>query len=175
MPVRGCRRARWSVSTVRKPEIRAEAGHGPVEVFVPQSHRPGMEAEVDFGEVAVRLRGTLVTCFLFSLRLSFSAKGVHRIFPSGGQEAFFEGHEHAFRVLGGVPRGQIRYDNLKAAVAQVLGFSRQRVETERWVAFRSHWSIDPFYCQPGLQGAHEKGGVEGQIGWFRRNHLVPVC
>ena len=34
--------------------------------------------------------------------------------------------------------------------------------------------VDPFYCQPGLKGAHEKGGVEGQIGWFRRNHLVPV-
>jgi hypothetical protein len=34
--------------------------------------------------------------------------------------------------------------------------------------------IDAFYCQPGIQGAHEKGGVEGQIGWFRRNHLVPV-
>lgn len=63
---------------VRKPEIRAEAGHGPVEVFVPQSHRPGMEAEVDFGEVAVRLRGTLVTCFLFSLRMSFSGKAIHR-------------------------------------------------------------------------------------------------
>jgi hypothetical protein len=31
-----------------------------------------------------------------------------------------------------------------------------------------------FYCQPGLTGAHEKGGVEGQVGWFRRNHLVPV-
>lgn len=159
---------------VRKPQIRVESGREPAAVFVPQSHRPGMEAEVDFGEVAVRLRGKLVTCFLFSLRLSFSGKAVHKIFPSGGQEAFFEGHEHAFRVLGGVPRGQIRYDNLKAAVAQVLGFSRQRVETERWVAFRSHWSVDPFYCQPGLQGAHEKGGVEGQIGWFRRNHLVPV-
>ncbi|MEU8413854.1 IS21 family transposase [Amycolatopsis japonica] len=159
---------------VRKPKIRTEAGRGPAEVFVPQSHRPGQEAEVDFGEVAVRLRGTLVTCFLFSLRLSFSGKAVHKISLSGGQEAFFEGHEHAFRVLGGVPLGQIRYDNLKAAVAQVLGFSRQRVETERWTAFRSHWAIEPFYCQPGLQGAHEKGGVEGQIGWFRRNHLVPV-
>jgi hypothetical protein len=34
--------------------------------------------------------------------------------------------------------------------------------------------IDPFYCQPGLQGAYEKGGVEGRIGWFRRNRLVPV-
>jgi transposase len=163
-----------SYVAARKPEIRAAAGRGPAEVFVPQSHRPGQEAEVDFGEVAVRLRGTVVTCVLFSLRLSFSGKAVHRIFLSGGQEAFFEGHEHAFRVLGGVPVGQIRYDNLKAAVARVLGFSRQRVETERWTAFRSHWGIEPFYCQPGLQGAHEKGGVEGQIGWFRRNHLVPV-
>jgi hypothetical protein len=34
--------------------------------------------------------------------------------------------------------------------------------------------LDSFYCQPGIAGAHEKGGVEGQIGWFRRNHLVPV-
>jgi hypothetical protein len=34
--------------------------------------------------------------------------------------------------------------------------------------------LDAFYCQPGIGGAHEKGGVEGQIGWFRRNHLVPV-
>jgi hypothetical protein len=34
--------------------------------------------------------------------------------------------------------------------------------------------LDAFYCQPGIAGAHEKGGVEGQIGWFRRNHLVPV-
>jgi hypothetical protein len=51
---------------VRKPEIRAEAGHGPAEVFIPQAHRPGMDAEVDFGEVAVRLRGTLVTCVLLT-------------------------------------------------------------------------------------------------------------
>lgn len=158
----------------RKPTIRAEAGRGPVNVFLPQTHRPGEEAEVDFGEVVINLRGEPVTCMLFSLRLSFSGKAVHRIFASGGTEAFLEGHVHAFTALGGVPTGKIRYDNLKAAVAQVLGFSRQRVETARWTAFRSHYGIDAFYCQPGLQGAHEKGGVEGQIGWFRRNHLVPV-
>lgn len=158
----------------RRPEIRAEFGREPPVVFVPQSHRPGMEAEVDFGEVVVRLRGEQVTCFLFAFRLSYSGKAVHRIFLSGGQEAFFEGHAHAFSVLGGVPAGKVRYDNLKAAVAQVLGFSRQRVETERWTAFRSHFGLDAFYCQPGLTGAHEKGGVEGQIGYFRRNHLVPI-
>jgi transposase len=158
----------------RHPEIRVEMGRGPINVFVPQSHRPGMEAEVDFGEVVVRLSGQPVTCYLFSFRLSFSGKAVHRISASAGQEAFFEGHAHALSVLGGVPAGKVRYDNLKAAVARVLGFSRQRVETERWTAFRSHFDLEAFYCQPGLDGAHEKGGVEGQIGWFRRNHLVPV-
>jgi transposase len=158
----------------RKPQVRAEAGRGPAEVFVRQSHRPGDEAEVDFGEVVVRLAGQQVGCYLFCLRLSFSGKAVHRVSLSGGQEAFFEGHEHAFGVLGGVPRGKVRYDNLKSAVASVLGFTRARVETDRWTAFRSHYDLDAFYCQPGIAGAHEKGGVEGQIGWFRRNHLVPV-
>ena len=39
----------------RKPQIRVEVGRGPAEVFVPQSHRPGDEAEVDLGEVVIRL------------------------------------------------------------------------------------------------------------------------
>jgi hypothetical protein len=56
----------------------------------------------------------------------------------------------------------------------VIGFARLREESDRWTAFRSHYDLDPFYCQPGIDGAHEKGGVEGQIGRFRRNHLVPV-
>lgn len=120
----------------RRREIRIEAGQEPAAAFVPQTHLPGREAEVDFGEVVVRLRGELVKCTLFSLRLSYSGKAVHRMSLSAGQEAFFEGHAHAFGVMGGVPTGQIRYDNLKAAVAQVIGFARQRVETDRWTAFR---------------------------------------
>lgn len=158
----------------RREEIRIQAGRGVVEAFVPQTHKPGAEAEVDFGDVTVRLAGELVTCYLFAFRLSYSGKAVHRIFASAGQEAFFEGHVHALNVLGGVPTGKVRYDNLRAAVAQVLGFSRHRVEAERWTAFRSHYDLEALYCQPGIRGAHEKGGVEGQIGWFRRNHLVPV-
>jgi transposase len=158
----------------RRPQIRIEAGRGPAQVFIPQSHRPGAEAEVDFGDVVIRLRGQAVTCALFAFRMSYSGKAVHRVFLSGGQEAFLEGHAHALAVLGGVPTGRVRYDNLKSAVARVLGFSRARTETDRWTAFRSHHALEAFYCQPGIEGAHEKGGVEGDIGWFRRNHLVPV-
>ncbi|GAA2445243.1 hypothetical protein GCM10010405_30850 [Streptomyces macrosporus] len=58
----------------RKPQIAVEAGKAPIEAFVPQTHPPGMEAEVDFGDVAVRLAGELVTCYLFSFRLSYSGK-----------------------------------------------------------------------------------------------------
>jgi transposase len=158
----------------RREEIRLQAGKGVVDAFVPQTHKPGAEAEVDFGDVTVRLAGELVTCYLFAFRMSYSGKAVHRVFASAGQEAFFEGHVHALNVLGGVPTGKVRYDNLRAAVARVLGFSRQRVEAERWTAFRSHYGLEALYCQPGIRGAHEKGGVEGQIGWFRRNRLVPV-
>ena len=62
----------------RRPEIRIEEGRGPAKVFIPQHHPPGMEAEVDFGELWVRLAGVLVKCYLFAFRMSYSGKAVHR-------------------------------------------------------------------------------------------------
>jgi transposase len=157
----------------RRPEILAEAGRSVERAFVPQTHQPGAEAEVDFADLWVDLAGERTKTFLFTLRLSFSGKAVHRVFATQGQEAFLEGHLHAWSVLGGTPIDKIRYDNLKSAVVRVL-FGRSRVESDRWIAFRSHYGFDAFYCQPGADGAHEKGGVEGEGGRFRRNHLVPV-
>jgi transposase len=78
----------------------------------------------------------------------------------------------AFNHFGGVPV-RIRYDNLGPAVARVLR-GRDRIESERFIALRSHYGFDSFFCRPGKDGAHEKGGVEGEIGRFRRRHLVPV-
>lgn len=141
-------------------------------VTVPQTHGPGEEAEVDFGEFVAWIDGTLVKCWMFCMRLSHSGRGFHVAFSHQAQEAFFEGHVAAFAHYGAVP-GRIRYDNLKAAVARVL-FGRDRTENERFVALRSHYRFDSFYCIPGLAGAHEKGGVEGEVGRFRRRHLVPV-
>ncbi|MFJ7148936.1 hypothetical protein ACIQVT_12140 [Streptomyces sp. NPDC100445] len=146
----------------RREEIRVQAGRGVVEAFVPQTHKPGAEAEVDFGDVTVRLAGELVTCYLFAFRLSYSGKAVHRIFASAGQEAFFEGHVHALNTLGGVPTGKVRYDNLRAAGRPGAGFSRHRVEAERWTAFRSHYGLEALYCQPGIRGATRRAGSRGR-------------
>jgi hypothetical protein len=65
----------------------------------------------------------------------------------------------------------LRYDNLKSAVKKILR-GHQREETTRFIAFRSHWGFESEFCTPGE--GHEKGGVEGEGGQFRRNHLVPV-
>src|SRR5262249_28405174 len=86
------------------------------------------------------------------------------------QQAFLEAHELAFQYFGGVFR-RLRYDNLSAAVRKVLrGFRRE--ETSRFVAFRSHWRFAAEFCTPAE--AHEKGGVENEVGRFRRTHWVPV-
>ncbi len=161
-------------STVRAvvAALRSEIESGTPLVTVPQLHPPGVEAEVDFGEAAFWIAGVLTRLSIFHLRLSHSAKAVHVASPSEGQEAFLEGHAVAFEGLGGVP-GRIRYDNLKTAVARILT-GRHRVENERFVAFRSHYGFDSFFCEPGEAGSHEKGGVEGDVGRFRRRHLVPV-
>ncbi|MEX2985575.1 hypothetical protein [Streptomyces sp. C36] len=45
----------------RREEIRVQAGRSVVEAFVPQTHKPGAEAEVDFGDVTVRLGSEVVT------------------------------------------------------------------------------------------------------------------
>ena len=157
----------------RRPEIAAEAGRGVAEGYVPQTHEPGGEAEVDFADLWVILRGVKTKTFLFTMRLSYSGKSVHRAFVTQAQEAFLEGHVQAFTEFGGTPIDKIRYDNLKAAVSRVL-FGRDREESARWTAFKSHFGFDAFYCHPGVEGAHEKGGVEGEGGRFRRNHCVPM-
>lgn len=159
----------------RRQEIWAETGRPMADVFIAQTHQPGAEAEVDFAELFVDPPTGRTKCYLFTMRLCFSGRAVHRVYPTQSQEAFLEGHIAAFTELGGVPTLQIKYDNLKSAVTQVLfGTDRRRTENERWVLFRSHYGFDAFYCMPGIEGAHEKGGVEGEGGRFRRNHLVPV-
>jgi transposase len=159
---------------VRRAQVDLEAGRR-VEVFIAQERPPGTEAEVDFGEVWVVLGGVRTKCHMFVFWLAHSGKAIHRVYPTQGQEAFLQGHVEAFEELGGVPTRHIRYDNLTSAVTTVLhGGDRRREENARWVLFKSHYGFDAFYCQPGIGGAHEKGGVEGEVGWFRRNHLTPM-
>ena len=145
----------------RRPLIAAEADRALEVGFVRQTYRPGAEGEVDFHDLWVVLAGVKTKTARCTMRLSFSGRAAHRAFATQGQEAFLEGHVYGFARLGGVPVDKIRYDNLNSAVKQVL-FGRSRQENERWIAFRSHYGFEAWYCQPGHDGSHEKGGVEGE-------------
>jgi len=140
------------------------------ETFVPQSYDWGHEAQVDWYEAWVDLAGERTKVQVFAIRAMASGAAFHRAYLHATQQAFLEAHEAAFAYFGGVFR-LLRYDNLKSAVSRILRGHR-REETARFVAFRSHWRFAAEFCTPGK--GHEKGGVEGEGGYFRRNHLVPV-
>jgi len=150
----------------RKREMGLKGG----ETFVPQSYRWGQEAQVDWYEAWAELSGERQKLFVFCMRSMASGGAFHRAYPHATQQAFLEAHELAFRYFGGTFE-LLRYDNLASAVKKILRGQR-REETERFIAFRSHWGFQSDFCNPG-QG-HEKGGVEGEQGYFRRNHLVPL-
>ena len=160
-------------STVRKyvGRRRRELGMGK-EVFVPLVHAAGQEAEVDWYEADIDFPSGRERVQFFQMRACFSGREFHMAFPRQTQQAFLEAHVTALEYFGGV-FATVRYDNLAAAVKRVLR-GRRREESDRFVALRSHYLFASEFCQPGVQGAHEKGGVEGGVGRFRRTHLVPV-
>ena len=159
-------------STVRRyvRERQVALGLRSRETFVPQCYAWGAEAQVDWYEAAADLGGERVTLQVFALRSMASGGAFHRAYRQATQQAFLEAHELAFRYFGGVFH-RLRYDNLPAAVKRVVRGSR-REETARFIAFRSHWRFAAEFCTPAA--AHEKGGVENEVGTFRRNHWVPV-
>ena len=150
----------------RKPEM----GGTSRETFVPQAYAWGVEAQVDWYEAYADLGGERRKMQVFSMRSMASGGAFHRVYLRSTQQAFLEAHEEAFAYFGGVFR-QLRYDNLASAVKKILRGHR-REETARFIAFRSHWGFASEFCTPGA--GHEKGGVEGEAGFFRRNHWVPV-
>ena len=140
------------------------------ETFVPQVYAWGEEAQIDWYEAVAEIGGERRKVWQFAMRSMASGGAFHRAYYHATQQAFLEAHELGFRYFGGVFR-RLRYDNLKSAVRKILR-GHQREETERFIAFRSHWGFQAEFCNPAR--GNEKGGVEGEAGYFRRNHLVPV-
>lgn len=149
---------------------KLELGWDRHETCVPQSYVWGVEGQVDWYEASADLAGERTQLQVFSMRSMAGGAAFHRAYLHATQQAFLEAHEQAFDYFGGVFR-RLRYDNLTLIVQKILrGY--QRHETARFIAFRSHWRFESVFCNPGA--GHEKGGIEGEAGYFRRNHWVPV-
>jgi len=142
----------------------------PRPVFIPLSYEPGEDAQADFGEAMVIMKGRPLTVQLFVGRLCFSKIPFLTASPNQQQEALFEGHDKAFDFFGGVPHN-VWYDRMSQAVKKALPGHKPE-EQEAFIAFRSHYLFESRFCNP--REAHEKGLVENLVGYARRNYMVPV-
>ena len=125
---------------------------------------------MDWYEAYADLAGERVQLHGFALRSMFSGASFHRAYYRPTQMAFLDAHERAFQHFGGV-FGTLRYDNLKSAVKQILR-GKRREESARFIAFRSHYLFTAEFCTPAR--GNEKGGVEEELGRFRRRWWTPV-
>ena len=155
-------------ATVR--ELRLELNVSIQEAFIPSDPLKRDGAEMDWGELYVNLRGKRTRVYLFTLRSKYSGKVFARLYPMMVQECFFDGHIRAFAFFERC-FDKIIYDNLKTAVKQVLK-GRERIEQESLIKFRSHYGYDAQFCT--VRKGSEKGGVEGSVGYVRRNFLTPI-
>jgi len=154
---------------------RKQQEKGGQEVFLPLEFEPGQDAQVDWGEAVVLFDGHRQKVPFFLMRLCYSRRAFAMAFPSQAQECFLYAHLCAFKHFGGVPH-RISYDNLGTAVKiEPIGKrGRPRQEVQAFVRFRSYYLFESHFCRPGLEGAHEKGGVENGIGYTRRQFMVPL-
>lgn len=161
-----------SESTVRRwvRHCKAELGFGRSEAMIPLDPDAAREAEVDWGTAHVIMNGEKRKVKFFCMRSRYSGKLFVQAYSRERQEMFFDGHMRAFEYFNGVFPVLV-YDNLKTAVYKILR-GKQRREQGRFFSFRSYYTFEARYCTPG-QG-HEKGGVEGGLGYARRNFMVPL-
>src|SRR6202049_5053810 len=139
------------------------------EMFVPLRHDPG-HAQVDFGEALAVIGGEERKIHFFAMDLPHSDACLVQAYPAESSEAFCEGHNVSFQFFGGVPRS-ILYDNLKLAVARILGDGTRR-RTRIFSELQSHYLFADRFGRPGT--GNDKGKVEGLVGYARRNFMVPI-
>lgn len=139
---------------------------------LPLQFEPGKDAQVDFGESYADIDGVRTKLQVFEMRLNYSRKKFVMAVRAANMESFMEAHVRAFEFLGGTPQ-QLTYDNLSLAVVRV-GTGKDRKLTKKFKELKGFYAFESNFCTPGIKGAHEKGGVEGGIGFSRRNWMVPV-
>jgi transposase len=161
-----------SESTVRHyvRQAKVRLGINSQAVFIPLEPDVGLEAEIDWGTATAIISGERVNVKFFCMRSKYSGKHFVRCYSCERQQAFFDAHLHGFEFFGGIFPVLI-YDNLTTAVRKVLQ-GKTRDEQAAFISFRSYHSFEARFCNPDQ--AHEKGGVEGGVGYARRNYLVPI-
>ena len=127
--------------------------------FVPLTFAPGEAFQFDWSEDWAIIGNERTKLQVAHTKLSYSRAFIVRAYPLQTHEMLFDAHNHAFRVLGGVPRRGI-YDNMKTAIDKV-GRGKERDINARFLAMASHYLFELEFCNPA--SGWEKGQVEKNV------------
>lgn len=154
-------------STVRRvvSEIRGKMP----KAFIPLQFDPADAMQVDWGEATVYLDGEKSIVHLFCARLCYSCRPIVLAYRKQNEESFLDAFVNTFHILGGTTE-RVLFDNGKVAVKE--GFGAHARMQDGYCALSAHYGFDAVFCNPAE--GHEKGLVEGLVGWARRNICVPV-
>ena len=143
----------WKAARQREQQT---AGRG---AFVPLTFLPGEAFQFDWSEDWAVIGGERMKLQVAHFKLAYSRAFIVRAYRQQTHEMLFDAHNHAFRVLGGVPRRGI-YDNMRTAVDKV-GRGKQRQVNARFSAMVSHFLFEAEFCNPAA--GWEKGQVEKNV------------
>ena len=162
--------AEVSLSTVTRAvaRLRREFAAERDEAFMDLVWHPG-EAQADFGEVDVLLRGVVQRMHHFVLDFPYSNVGLVQLMPGENAECTCLALRNLFEWLGGVPE-RIVFDNAAGVGHKGYGECEPRL-THLFQAFQAHYGFDCSFCNP--YSGHEKGAVESKVGMVRRKLFVP--
>ena len=129
---------------------------------------PG-EAQADFGEVDVLLRGVVQRMHHFVSGFPYSNVGLVQLMPGENAECTCLALRNLFEWLGGVPE-RIVFDNAAGVGHKGYGEREPRL-TRLFQAFQAHYGFDCSFCNP--YSGHEKGAVESKVGMVWLKLFVP--
>lgn len=170
---------RWRIYEMLQEEHKIKFSYDALRKFVKkhlvapvafgvQTHLPGEEVEVDFGEITVHFTqgGTWKKYQLLAFVLPFSGKKYYELCTNQQMETLCLGFEHAFAFFGGVPK-KAKVDNLKPAVVTNSRYSLEFNQGFLEFAYHYGFIINP--CTP--YSPEQKGTVEGAVKYAQQNFI----
>jgi len=132
---------------------------------------PGEQAQVDWGQVTVRLGETRTAVHIFVMTLGYSRRGYAEGFCDERMASLLAAHEHAFAHFGGCCE-TLLYDRMRTVVLGEetdANGQRQARFNPTFAAFVQHWGFTPRLCRP--YRARTKGKVESGVKYVKRNFI----
>jgi len=130
---------------------------------------PGEQAQVDWGQLSVRLAGVSTKIHVLVMTLGYSRRAYAEGFLHERMPDLLAAHENAFAHFGGRCESLL-YDRMRTVVlgSQVGADGKRRPRLNAtFAAFAQYWGFVPRLCQP--YRAQTKGKVESGVKYLKRN------